>query len=165
MWIVSLASNDNGSHNDHRSDNIARVPDGYAMIPDGFKVPETFPFVDIQAEEVTYYNEVERTRKVKKTREVLHSDEEGEPASVMEEYEEEEVYTEQVPCQMMTVAAMSPRMVPEPAPEPELPPATEERVTALEEALVQADKVVIELYETQAAQDEALIELYERMEG
>ena len=52
--------------------------------------------------------------------------------------------------------------------EPEPPPTTEQRVSDLEEQLVQADETAIALYEAQEAQeainaqqDEALMELYE----
>ena len=50
MWIVNLEANPNGSHNDHRADHIVSVPKGWAMIPDGFAVPSTFPFVGIETE-------------------------------------------------------------------------------------------------------------------
>lgn len=57
-------------------------------------------------------------------------------------------------------------------PAPVVEPTTEERLTALEEALAQTDETAIALYEAQAeqeainaAQDEALIEIYEMMEG
>ena len=53
-------------------------------------------------------------------------------------------------------------------PEPDLPPTTEQRVSDLEEQLVQADETSIALYEAQEAQevinaqqDEALMEIYE----
>lgn len=52
--------------------------------------------------------------------------------------------------------------------EPEPPPTTEQRVSDLEEQLIQADETAIDLYEAQekqevinAQQDEALMELYE----
>lgn len=52
--------------------------------------------------------------------------------------------------------------------QPEPPPTTEQRVSDLEEQLVQADETAIALYEAQEAQetinaqqDEALMELYE----
>ena len=52
--------------------------------------------------------------------------------------------------------------------EPEPPPTTEQRVSDLEEQLVQADETAIALYEAQetqetinAQQDEALMEIYE----
>lgn len=61
MWIVKLTANPNGSHNNHRADHISEVPDGWAMIPDGFPVPSSFPFVVIEAENgvVTSMTEVE----------------------------------------------------------------------------------------------------------
>ena len=139
MWIVKLTPNPNGSHDDHDADHITTVPDGWAMIPEDFAVPDTFPFVDIVAEELTYYNEVERTRKVTKTREVESFDEDGKPITVTEEYEEEETYTEQVPYTMMTVTAMTPGIVPGPVPEPPAPPTTEERLSAIEDALCEMD--------------------------
>ena len=58
MWIVNLEANPNGSHNDHRADHITAVPDGWAMIPDDFTVPSTFPFVGIEAEDVDGVNTV-----------------------------------------------------------------------------------------------------------
>lgn len=127
MWIVSLKTNPNGSHNDHRADHITSVPDGWAMIPEGFPVPDTFPFVDIQAEEVTYHREVECTRMVTKPREVESFDEEGNPVTLTEEYQVEETCTEQEPYTVMTVTGMTPGIVPEPAPAPEPEPTMEER--------------------------------------
>ena len=52
MWIINLTANPNGSHDDHRADHITDVPNGWAMIPEGFIVPSTYPFVYIKAEEV-----------------------------------------------------------------------------------------------------------------
>ncbi len=53
---------------------------------------------------------------------------------------------------------------------PEPPPTTEQRVSELEEQLMQADEVAISLYEVQAEQelinaqqDEALMEIYEML--
>ena len=53
-------------------------------------------------------------------------------------------------------------------PEPELTPTTEQRVSDIEEQLIQADETAIALYEAQAEQeainaqqDEALVEIYE----
>ena len=55
-------------------------------------------------------------------------------------------------------------------PEPELTPTTEQRVSDLEEQLVQSDETAIALYEAQeeqdtinAQQDEALMEIYEML--
>ena len=93
MWIVEIKANPNGSHNDHKADHITSVPEGWAMIPDGFPVPNTFPFVSVEAEEVTH------TRKI----EVY-----GEGG---------EISTEHVPYTVMTVTKMYEGIVPE-APEP-----------------------------------------------
>lgn len=90
MWIVNLTTNPNGSHNDHRADHITTAPEGWAMIPDDFTVPSTFPFVSIEAEEVTHYRTVE-----------------VEPG-----------VTEDRPYTMMTVTAMTEGEVPA-APDPE----------------------------------------------
>ena len=61
---------------------------------------------------------------------------------------------------------------PEPRPEPKPEPTTEERVSALEEQLAQADETAIYLFEMQAVQDEinavqdeALIALFEMIGG
>ena len=121
MWIVNLAVNSNGSHNDHRADHITTVPDGWAMIPEDFEVPDTFPFVDIEAEEMTYEREVKVLREVTKTREVETIDAEGKPITVPQEYKEIERVAEQHPYTMMTVTKMTPGIVPEPVetiPEP-----------------------------------------------
>ena len=50
MLIIEINSLENGSH---RNQNIniegteLSVPDGWAVIPDGMSIPETFPFVNI----------------------------------------------------------------------------------------------------------------------
>ena len=118
MWIVNLTTNPNGSHNSHSADHITTVPEGWAMIPDDFAVPSTFPFVAIEAEEVTYTREVEVEKEVTKTREVEAIDENGNPITITEEYKEMERVTEERPYTMMTVISMTEGEVPE-APEPE----------------------------------------------
>ena len=121
MWIVNLKSNANGSHNHRSANHITSVPDGWAMIPDDFAVPDTFPFVDIEAEELSYEREVEVMREVTKTREVETIDAEGKPITVPQEYTEMERVTERHPYEMMTVTKMTPGVVPEPVervPEP-----------------------------------------------
>ena len=55
MRIVNLTANPNGSHTCIEGDFIREVPTGWAMILEGFAVPSSFPFVDIEAEEVTHY--------------------------------------------------------------------------------------------------------------
>lgn len=118
MWIVNLTTNPNGSHNDHRADHITTVPEGWAMIPDDFTVPSSFPFVGIEAEEVTYTREAEVEKEVTKTREIETVDPEGNPITITEEYKEMERVTEERPYTMMTVISMTEGEVP-PAPEPE----------------------------------------------
>ena len=90
MWIVNLNSNTNGSHNHRSANHITSVPDGWAMIPDDFAVPDTFPFVAIEAEELTC------------TRPVEVIGEDGGPATEMRE------------VTMLTVTAMTEGTLPEP---------------------------------------------------
>jgi hypothetical protein len=49
MWIIEIESLENGAHRNQNS-NTTIVPDGWAVIPEGVEAPETFPFVDIEAE-------------------------------------------------------------------------------------------------------------------
>ena len=140
MWIVSLTPNPNGSYNDHRADHITSVPEGWAMIEEGFAVPDTFPFLkDIKAAKKTFYNEVD----VPATREVPVLDDEGNP--VLDEagnpVTETENYMDkkQVPITHMVVTETTPGIVPEPVPEPPAPPTTEEGIAALEDALCEMD--------------------------
>lgn len=132
MWIVNLEVNPNGSHNDHRADHITTVPDGWAMIPDDFTVPSTFPFVGIEAEDVTFYREVEVEKEVTKTREVPQYDEEGNLLTVMryETYTEMETVTEERPYTVHTVIAMT---------EGEMPVVEEEEVAPTEMEQLRAD--------------------------
>ena len=104
MWIVEMKANPDGSHNDNRADHITEVPVGWAMIPDDFHIPSTFPFVSVEAEEITY------TRKV---------DVEGEDGEIITEY---------VPYSIMTVTAMTEGVVP---PAPERTPTAEEDTAAM----------------------------------
>lgn len=187
MHIICLIPLEPGVYNDHKADHITTLPEGWAYIPteDGpipeewkntvrdYSLPDSFPRLgSIEAEELTYIRDVTRTRKIKKTRDVDSFDAEGNPITITEEYEEDELYTEQVQYTLMTVTEMTPGIMPEPVPKPDPGPTTEERVTALEDALAQTDEAAIELYEAQAvqeeinaAQDEALIELYEMIGG
>ena len=58
MRIVKIEANPNGSHNAHKAKHITTVPDGWAMIPEDMSLPESFPFVAIEAEEKIHYREV-----------------------------------------------------------------------------------------------------------
>lgn len=130
MWIVNLEANPNGSHNDHRADHITTVPDGWAMIPDEFTVPSTFPFVGIEAEDVTFYREVEVVKEVTKTRDTGMVDEDGDP--ITEEYTELETVTEEQEYTLLTVTAMTEGTLPEAVPEVDAGPTIDDRVTDLE---------------------------------
>lgn len=119
MWIVDLTPLAPGVYNDHRADHITAPPDGWAMIPDDFPVPSTYPRLgSIEAEEVTYTREVEVQKEVTKTREVETFDDEGNPITVTEEYTEMETVMEEQEYTMMTVTAMTEGTLPEPEPEP-----------------------------------------------
>ena len=48
MQIIEIAALDNGAHNNQTSNAITSPPPGWAEIPAGMAVPETFPFVGIE---------------------------------------------------------------------------------------------------------------------
>lgn len=50
MQIIEIKALENGAHNNQTSDAITSPPPGWAVIPVGMKIPETFPFVDIEVE-------------------------------------------------------------------------------------------------------------------
>lgn len=143
MNIVKLGALNNGAHENRESENITAVPDGWAMIPEDFHVPDSFPFVTIEAAAVEHWREVE--------------DNDGK--------------TKRVPVTLMTVTGMTALPVPEsPEPEPQL--TTAERVSALEEQLAESDAVALALYEAQVEQetviaehDEAILGIYEMIGG
>ena len=121
MWIIDLTPLAPGVYNDHRADHITAPPDGWAMIPDDFPVPSTYPRLgSIEAEEVTYTREVEVQKEVTKTREVPQYDEDGIMLAVMvtEEYTELETVMEEQEYTMMTVTAMTEGTLPDPEPKP-----------------------------------------------
>lgn len=90
MHIICLTPLAPGVYNDHKADHITAPPDGWAMIPEGFPLPSTFPRLgSIEAEELTY------------TRAVEMPDENGSPV------------TEQQEFTMMTVTAMTAGTLPE----------------------------------------------------
>lgn len=118
MHIICMTPIADGVYNDHRADHITTVPDGWAMIPEDFPLPSTFPRLgSIEAEELTYTREVEKTREVTKRREVEVPGPDGQPVTIIEEYKETETYTEEVPYTMMTVTAMTEGTLPEPVPD------------------------------------------------
>ena len=85
MRIIEIKALSNGAHR-NQDGGLDVIPSGWAVIPDDMELPDTFPFVDIEAE------------KVEHTRESTILD--GEP----------ETYT------VMTVTSMTAGTVPEPEP-------------------------------------------------
>ena len=60
MHVICLTPLAPGVYNDHKADHIAFPPDGWAVIPEDFPLPSTFPRLgSIEAEEVTYTNDGE----------------------------------------------------------------------------------------------------------
>lgn len=167
MHIICLTPIAEGVYNDHKADHITAPPDGWAYIPEDFVLPSTFPRLgSIEAEELTFYREVEVEKPATKTRDTGMVDEDGNP--IMETYTEMETVTEERAYTMMTVTAMTEGTLPDPVPEDNTP-TTEERITLLEAQLAESDEVAISLYEAQAAinaeQDDAILELYELVGG
>lgn len=51
MTIIELASLRNGAHHNQTVSGEITVPNGYAVIPEDMKIPETFPFVNVEAQD------------------------------------------------------------------------------------------------------------------
>lgn len=116
MWIICLTPLAPGVYNDHRADHITAPPEGWAMIPDDFPVPSTFPRVgSIEAEELTYTREVEVEKEISKIRDTGEVNDDG--VAIMETYTEMEMVTEVREYTMMTVTAMTEGSLPEAVPE------------------------------------------------
>ena len=174
MHIICLTPLEVGVYNDNKSDSITMPPEGWAMIPENFPLPSTFPRLgSLEAEEITYPYEVEvlkevvKTREVEvlkevvKTREVEVTNENGEtetiteeytdlvPETITEEYTEKVVEIEQRGKVILTVTAMTEGTLPE-IPEEDPKPTQEERITELEETVAAQDVSIYELTEYQA---------------
>ncbi len=123
MHIINMTPLEEGVYNDHKADHIIAPPEGWAMIPENFPLPSTFPRLgSIKAEPITYTYDVEVEKEVTKTREIPQYDEDGNRLAVMvtEEYTEKEMVTEQREKVIMTVTEMTEGTLPEPVePEPE----------------------------------------------
>lgn len=52
MKIIEIVALENGAHRNQFGD-IVTVPEGWAVIPEGMEIPNTFPFVDIKVEDGT----------------------------------------------------------------------------------------------------------------
>lgn len=46
MRIIEIVALDNGAHR-NQNGGLSVVPEGWAVIPDGMTIPDTFPFVNI----------------------------------------------------------------------------------------------------------------------
>lgn len=56
MRIIEIAALSNGAHRNQESSELANIPDGWAAIPDGMIIPDTFPFVSITVDGQTVTN-------------------------------------------------------------------------------------------------------------
>ena len=101
MHIIKIEPLEVGVYNDHKADHITEPPEGWAMIPEDFPLPSTFPRLgSITAEEKTYTYDVEAEKQDEET---------GEMVTVTEQREKV----------IMTVTAMTEGTLPEPVdPEP-----------------------------------------------
>ena len=50
MTIIEIVPLDNGAHRNQTLSGNIRIPDGWAVIPDGMEIPKTLPFVNVEAE-------------------------------------------------------------------------------------------------------------------
>ena len=54
MTIVQIAPQSNGAHANQTTVNpLPEIPEGWAVVPEGLEIPDTFPFVDITAGKIT----------------------------------------------------------------------------------------------------------------
>lgn len=50
MRIIKIDPYDNGAHANQQINGTIVPPDGWAIIPENIKIPDTFPFVDLEEE-------------------------------------------------------------------------------------------------------------------
>lgn len=50
MRIIEIAPLENGAHR-NQTGMFAEIPEGWALIPEDMKTPDTFPFVDIKVKD------------------------------------------------------------------------------------------------------------------
>lgn len=114
MHIINMTPLEEGVYNDHKADHITAPPEGWAMIPDGFPLPSTFPRLGCppKVEPITYPYEVDVEVKNEETGEV-------------------EIVKEQRERVIMTVVEMTEGTLPEPEPEVEPEPTAEEMLNAM----------------------------------
>lgn len=51
MIIIELAPLKNGAHRNQTTSGLLPVPNGWAAIPEDMALPETFPFVEVEAQD------------------------------------------------------------------------------------------------------------------
>lgn len=49
MLIIEIQPLENGAHR-NQTCNLSTIPEGWAVVPDSIKIPDTFPFVDIEVD-------------------------------------------------------------------------------------------------------------------
>lgn len=49
MLLIKIEKNENGSHS-NVTRNFGNIPNGWAEVPSGIEIPDTFPFVNIEVE-------------------------------------------------------------------------------------------------------------------
>lgn len=50
MQIIEIAALENGAHR-NQTGTFRTIPEGWAVVPEGMEIPDTFPFVNIEAED------------------------------------------------------------------------------------------------------------------
>lgn len=50
MQIIEITALSNGAHRNQTGD-FRTIPEGWAVVPEEMEIPETFPFVNIEAED------------------------------------------------------------------------------------------------------------------
>lgn len=50
MQIVEIAPQSNGAHRNQTVNGTVTPPEGWAVIPDGIEIPDSFPFVGVETE-------------------------------------------------------------------------------------------------------------------
>lgn len=49
MQIIEIAALENGAHR-NQTGTFRTIPEGWAVVPEGMEIPDTFPFVNIEVE-------------------------------------------------------------------------------------------------------------------
>ena len=49
MQVIEIKAQENGAHR-NQTGHFARIPAGWAIVPENMELPDSFPFVDIEVE-------------------------------------------------------------------------------------------------------------------